>query len=176
MKRNGKDFKVKYLIMLLIVTILSSGCSVVGLGTGALIDSSKPDYKFIEKDQISTLKPGTRTILHVDERYTKEGKFVGFTVKSDENGTGGKTDTSDTAPDSSLIIRSLESMKTDIKYEYIPLQDIDYTQVKNKKNAKYIGLGVGLLIDIAIIAAIYIKSTETMKRVPYEVVTSGHGR
>ena len=75
------------------------------------------------------------------------------------------------APDSIMILQSPESIKT----EYIPLKDLYFAEVKTRKNAKYIGLGIGLLIDLAMVAAAYVKATDTLKRIPYEVATSVKG-
>jgi hypothetical protein len=120
----------------------------MGLGTGAMIDSGKPDYKIVEKDQVTSIEPGTKTILYVGGGYTKAGKFAGFAIKPNELKNGEERGLKSASPDSLLILQSPESIKT----EYIPLQDLYFAEVKTRKNAKYIGLGIGLLIDIAMVA------------------------
>jgi hypothetical protein len=68
----------------LFVTISQSGCSVVGFGTGALIDASWPDSVIFSGGQMTKAKMNRKTIIHLDNGEILEGKLVRIQRRSTE--------------------------------------------------------------------------------------------
>ncbi|MEE9441871.1 MAG: hypothetical protein V3V99_04315 [candidate division Zixibacteria bacterium] len=70
--------------LLLALIPLMSGCSLIGLGVGAAIDSHKPKTKKIPIWAANTIKPGDQVIAHLDNGMSLSGSYRGVMV-SDEN-------------------------------------------------------------------------------------------
>lgn len=139
-----KIINLKALISLLVVTILSSSCSVVGLGMGAAIDYGEDDYKIVETKKLVSTKPGTHTLVNLKDGSQLIGNYDGLAVKKPDN---------DIAADSLIILQNIDSLAEKTNYSYISLHSVESVMIKNKKDMKYIGLAFGIIIDAVIAAA-----------------------
>ena len=152
--KNSNKIRSASTALLLTLTSYMSGCSVVGLGVGTAIDSSKPDYRMVEGEQILSIKPGTKTTLHLESGSLENGKFAGYATMTSKEPTPLDPDSTLTLDERRLIIQPSHNSKSDQGTEYIPLRTVKFAEIKNNKHAKYIGLGIGLVIDIMISRAI----------------------
>lgn len=66
------------LIALVVLAIFTSGCSMVGLGTGMVIDDSRSDEKTIEGWKCGSVKKGTRATVHLKDGKHIDGVFDGL--------------------------------------------------------------------------------------------------
>jgi hypothetical protein len=65
-------------LSLVISLALVGGCTLIGLGVGAAIDSSQPDYTRIPGWDVSEIKTGKRIILNLHDGKVVAGKFQGL--------------------------------------------------------------------------------------------------
>jgi hypothetical protein len=70
--------KSAWLMAMTALSLSISGCSVVGLGAGAMIDESKPDYKDIPGYKAGTIKKDTETTVFLRDGSQLEGKYGGL--------------------------------------------------------------------------------------------------
>jgi hypothetical protein len=64
------------LMSVIFMTFMSSRCSVIGLGVGASIDSSKPDWIWISGGQETNIQKGTRLSILLKNDSTLTGRYV----------------------------------------------------------------------------------------------------
>jgi hypothetical protein len=158
MKRKSKGFKVKYSIMLLIVIILFSGCSVVGLGVGAAIDRKTPDYKKVKSDQAQSLERGRDVTLYLDDGSSRSGEFQEITIEKPKKAIVSDIDTTLTLYECVLIVQSPYFPVGSRENECIPIDSVSCIEVSNIKEAKHLGFMTGLIIDIVLV--LWISSLE----------------
>jgi hypothetical protein len=140
---------------ILAITILSSGCSVVGLGVGAAIDGCTPDYERVEIDRVKSIKRKTKTVVHLDNGSLRTGKFKHLVTRPVVENTNRDIDPRAISIEEILVLQlggnrdSLaQSGISGIKsYEYINLSDVTSVEARRTKYCKWIGLAVGLAID-----------------------------
>lgn len=167
--KNSNKFRLVAVVLLMAMTNYLCGCSVVGLSVGATIDSHRPDNKIIEKEQVESIKPDTRTTVFTRDGSQKTGKFGGLTEKPSFEKPDNDRDPGLSASEKQIILRHAVNSDSvlysdytlKISDEYIDLNDISLIEVPRKKYCKWIGLGAGLAIDaVLIFAAIGISSMD----------------
>jgi hypothetical protein len=75
---NHHNRRFGCLVALVLSAIITSGCSMVGLGTGMVIDDSRSDEKTIEGWKCGSIKKGTRATVHLKDGEHIEGVFEGL--------------------------------------------------------------------------------------------------
>jgi hypothetical protein len=75
---------LKIIVTFITILFSQSGCSVVGFGTGSLIDASRPDSVVFSGAQITKAKMDRKTIIHLDNGEILEGRLVGIQRRSTE--------------------------------------------------------------------------------------------
>ena len=126
---NGQIFS----LLLISFSLLFNSCTLIGFSLGTIADSTEPDYKVVKPEDYKTIKRFEEiTIITITnyDRSTKVGKFD----RMDEE------------------YLTLETM---FGLEKVNMENIINIQVKSKKNsAKWVGLGIGLAIDVGAYIAI----------------------
>ena len=119
-------------ILLISLSLLYNSCSLAGLGVGVLVDSKKPDSKVVS---ISTIEFFKEITIHFKDNSTQVGNFIEISDnKIFEDDTQNSTE-------KYLIL------KTTLGFERVKFDDIDAVEIKAVKSGKWIGLGIGLIID-----------------------------
>lgn len=72
---QGKALLV--LALCTVVALAANGCSVIGLGVGAISDSAKPDSLTVPGWEVQTVKPGREMKLTLRDGEQLAGKFAG---------------------------------------------------------------------------------------------------
>jgi len=142
--------------VLIVCTMLSYGCSVVGLGVGAIIDSKTPEYTRIEKNQMLSLEHAEKITLYLEDGSCDYGKITSFTTPTLEEMSGLEVDSGTTIGQRMLIFESTVYPDTASQVQYIPMWSVSYAQARNTKRAKYVGLAIGLLFDIMALSSVHI--------------------
>lgn len=81
MKAIQKNKKQTVLFTIIAMAILSSGCSVVGLGVGAVIDNSPGK---LSKCECGIIKAGTKATINLRDGSAVDGEYTGLENKPDE--------------------------------------------------------------------------------------------
>ncbi len=63
-------------IIILILSMMLTGCSLIGLGVGAGIDARQPKAKPLPDQGLDLIKPGTELIIILDDNTEMRGKFM----------------------------------------------------------------------------------------------------
>jgi hypothetical protein len=58
--------------------MMTTGCSMVGLGVGASIDARRPKQKSLPAEGLDLVKPGTKLIIIMNDSTEKKGEFMGM--------------------------------------------------------------------------------------------------
>jgi hypothetical protein len=151
MKRNGKDFKVKYLITPFIFTIYSSGCSVVGYKMGETADKEKAEYKVVKQNRIESVKHGSDMMLHVGDGSKESGKFMGLTAIMEKENSVSPDDSTIMNSNIGIILQYDVLTSGKCGFNNIKLHTVDLIEVRKTFNAKYVGFVGGLAIDAIVI-------------------------
>lgn len=119
-------------IFLISFSLLYNSCSLVGLGIGAITDSSRPDpeSKVINREDYETIKPAKKISIHLKDNTSKVGRFEEIT-------------------DEYLILRT-GGLKPRGKIERIGLDEILSVEIK-QTSGKLSGFITGLAIDVLLI-------------------------
>jgi hypothetical protein len=81
------------------------------------------------------------------------GKVNGYTSKTPMEPGQSDADSVLTIGERMLIFKSSVYTDSARQIQYIPMSSVSYAEVRNAKNAKYIGLAIGLLFDIIAISS-----------------------
>ena len=65
-------------IIMLIMSLMLTGCSLIGMGVGASIDARQPKEKPLPAEGLDSLKSGTKLILVLDDSTVMRGNFMGI--------------------------------------------------------------------------------------------------
>jgi hypothetical protein len=65
------------LLIAAVATLAVNGCSLIGLGIGASIDSSRPNQKTVPGWQAAAIKPGTAVTVVLKDGTRLSGKYAG---------------------------------------------------------------------------------------------------
>lgn len=122
-----------YLLLLLCGSSFLSGCSIIGYHIGDAADPAYPVKLGPLVHGVSTLAPNTHVVIQKKDGTELKGNFLG---------TGPSADTISVGK-SCLLLEGEPG---------IPFEDID--SVYHPAGAKWIGLAVGLVVDIAAVAVI----------------------
>ena len=124
-------------VLLISFSLLYGGCSLIGLGTGAIIDHLSPDMKIIDPIDYTTIEHSTIITVHLLENTSKVGIFDGIDVISSTDG------------DIRDNVEKYLILKTKFGVEQINLDEIVSIEIDLKKNGKRNGFIIGLALDIA---------------------------
>ena len=135
------------------------GCSAVGLGVGAAVDSGRPDCKFVEKEQVVSLKPDTRITVYTRDGSQKTGDFGGLDPQPSFQNPDIQKELLAAVSEKRILLRNiLDSCgaidgdnSLQASEEYVDFQDITFIEVPRGKNMKWVGLGLGAAVDVAVI-------------------------
>jgi len=113
-------------VLLISFALLYNSCTLVGLGIGAIVDSSRPDpeNKVVNLEDYENIKLNIKIIVHLKDNSSKVGRFYERTEQH-------------------LILRFREEI------ENIDLDKILYVEIDTRKNGKRNGFLIGLALDIA---------------------------
>jgi hypothetical protein len=75
--QNHKNMALSVIIML-IMSMMLTGCSLVGLGVGAAIDARQPKEKPLPANGLDLIKPGTKLIVILDDSTEMRVGFMGI--------------------------------------------------------------------------------------------------
>jgi hypothetical protein len=145
--------KIKLVAMAVFISLANCmcGCSVVGLGVGAAIDNKQPEYRKMETHQFQSIEPGKEIVLHLEDGSLRSGKYSDNHNRRHENTAIFYKDTALTLGEQMLIIQPRYVSDSVQQNETVSLSSISFMEIKNKKEAKHLGLMAGLIIDIALV-------------------------
>jgi len=149
--KNSNKINLIALAVLIALANYMCGCSVVGLGVGAAIDSRRPDYRMIESEQAQSIDTGTNVTIHHKDGSLRKGKFTDHTSEESKEAPVHDNDTTLSLNEGMLIIHFPFSTGTIQKIECIPLHSISHIEITNVKETKHLGLITGLIIDILLV-------------------------
>lgn len=141
MKNNFCRF---ILVVLIISSLINSGCSVIGFRLGAKVDNSRADYKIVKPEDYETIKNSQKITVYLNDNSVMKGNFDGVT-------------------DQHLVL--IKPSLDDLDIRYIKLDEINSIEIKTtgQTEARWFGLGIGLALDFVAAYALflaYIFSTE----------------
>jgi hypothetical protein len=118
-----------------------SGCTVIGLGTGAVVDvASAPKYEKRSASSASSIAPGTTVVLHAKDGGRTQGELLGMSR-------------SHRHPREPYVVVEQENGVTGMRQA-----ELRYVAVEQPKRAWLYGGAIGLCLDmltIALFAAFY---------------------
>ena len=134
MKNNFCRF---ILVVLIISSLINSGCSVIGFRLGAKVDNSRADYKIVKPEDYETIKNSQKITVYLNDNSVMKGKFDGVT-------------------DQHLVL--IEPSLDDLDIRYIKLDEINSIEIKTTGHGpvKWFGLGIGLAFDYVIVLVLFV--------------------
>jgi hypothetical protein len=133
------------LVVVCALTSTLGGCTVTGMGIGAIVDHSKKQEITPRDSELKQISEGERIKVTLTDRTKLQGEFLNYSQ-----------------PDSSLIIKSRDEPKgtgeftqTIIQGEVlrVPLKFIHTVEFGMTNSGKTIGALAGALVDVGIIIA-----------------------
>jgi hypothetical protein len=160
MQKSNKIRLAAFALLILSANCLC-GCSVVGMGVGATIDSHRRDCKIVEKEDVASIKPDTKITVYTWDGSQKTGEFGGLDPQPLSQNPEIQKELAAAASEKRILIRNIMSSysttTTDSSLqpseEYVDFQDIAFIEAPRRKSCKWVGLGLGLLVDGAVVAA-----------------------
>jgi len=151
-------FESAWLSIWIALSLTISGCSAVGLGIGASIDNTFPNSQVVSNQEIIPVKEGTAITINLKDGSQIRGTYQGLTEITNIKGHR-KTSKSgalhrkiagfDRTPFKRLVI-----VRTASGLQKISLDEIDTMIIPRKGNMKWIGLMVGMALDIVWISSL----------------------
>lgn len=121
-------------LVLIAFTVLNSGCTLLGIGAGVLIDDKYDQMRAVDKDSLHTIRIGREISVATTDSNRIIGRYMG-------------TDT--LPPDCRYAVESEMGMV------YIPPDMISSVSLRPRHTKYWLLLGgIGFVIDAAITAAI----------------------
>ena len=114
-------------ILLITFSLLFDGCTIYGLGIGAVVDTMKPDKEIVNLEDYKTIEIFKEVIIYKYDRTITKGRFI-------------------------EISGEYLTLETNFGIETVNMKDIVTIEAESKKNAMLIGLGIGFALDIADVA------------------------
>ena len=114
-------------VLLISFLLIYDGCTVYGLGIGALVDHRKPDKEIVNQEDYNTIGILSEITIYQKDRSLTKGRFIEITEE-------------------------YLTLETNFGLENVNMEDIVTIEAKSKKNAMLIGLGIGFALDIAYVA------------------------
>ena len=138
MKVNNSRF---LLVVLIIFSLINSGCSVIGYHLGAKIDNRRADYKIVKPENYETIKHSQIITVHLYDYSSNVGRFDGIDVVSA------------TEEDFRDYTEKFLILKTRLGVERINLDEINSIEIKTTglRPVKWFGLVLGLQFDYIIV-------------------------
>jgi len=126
------------LVLLLLLTILFSGCSIIGYTVGTGIDYSTADKELVA--DASTLQPGDVLLLKWKDGHA----YHGWVISVD-------------GPDSVKIGYNANSYRVETYLSELVIKgQVDHVEkIDKKKSHRYFGLGFGLFFDLVLVYLIF---------------------
>jgi len=122
------QYKIEVSGFLIILVLILNSCSVIGLSTGLVIDGVRDDFVIFDIEKLDNLSKNRElSIITADSSIS--GKFDSVLLISD----------------------SLVSFYNDNGTFNIPMRDIKQVEIKQSKNVKWYGFGIGLVMDIILV-------------------------
>ena len=133
MKNNFCRF---ILVVLIISSLINSGCSVIGYRMGAKFDNSRADYKIVDPEDYETIKNSQEITVYLNDNSVMKGNFDGVT-------------------DQHLVL--IKPSLDDLDIRYIKLDEINSIEIKTtgQTEARWFGLGIGLALDFVAAYALF---------------------
>ena len=121
------------LVVLIISSLIKSGCSVIGFRLGAKVDNSRADYKIVKPEDYETVKNSQKITVYLNDNSVMKGKFYGIY-------------------EGYLILGSWPD------FQRINLDEINSIEIKTTGHGpvKWFGLGIGLAFDYVIVVVLYV--------------------
>jgi len=116
-------------VLFISISLINSGCSVIGFGIGAAVDNRRPDIRVVNSNDYEKIKIGEGITIIITTHYdrsTKVGKFKRI--------------------DEEYLI-----LEKNFELESVNREEIFRIEVKSKKHGKWFGLGVGFVTDAVLI-------------------------
>jgi len=111
-------------VLLITCSLIINGCTLYGAGIGALVDHRKPDKEIVNQEDYNTIKILNEIIIYQKDRTITKGRFIEIT-------------------------QEYLTLETNFGIETVNMKDIITIEAESKKNAMFMGLGIGLALDIA---------------------------
>ena len=109
-------------VLLISFSLIYNGCTLYGLGWGALADTRKPDYEIANRENYNNIRILSEITIYKKDRSLKKGKLIELT-------------------------ENYLTLETVFGLENINREEIFDIEVESKKNGIWIGLGIGIAID-----------------------------
>ena len=119
-------------VLLISLSLLYNSCTLVGLGVGAIVDSSRPGGEVVKPNDYKTIEDFKKITVFLKDNSSKVGRFYEITEKH-------------------LILGTLG------KIERVNLDEILSVEIKSKKNGKRYGLAIGLAIGLALDTVLFLR-------------------
>ena len=109
-------------VLLISFSLIYNGCTLYGLGWGALADTRKPDYEIANRENYNNIRILSEITIYKKDRSLKKGKLIELT-------------------------ENYLTLETVFGLENINREEIFDIEVESKKNGIWIGLGIGIAMD-----------------------------
>jgi len=121
-------FKITRILSILLITfsLLFDGCTIYGLGIGAIVDLRKPDKGIVNREEYMNIEIYRDITIYQNDRTVTKGRFIG-------------------------INEEYLTLETNFGIENVNMSNIVMIEAKSKKNAMMMGLGIGIALDVAYI-------------------------
>ena len=113
-------------ILLITFSLLFDGCTIYGLGIGALVDLGKPDKGIVNREDYKTIEIFKEVIIYKYDHTITKGRFI-------------------------EISGEYLTLETNFGMENVNMADISTIEAISKKNAMRKGTEIGLALDVAYI-------------------------
>ena len=109
-------------VLLISFSLIYNGCTLYGLGWGALADARKTDYEIANRENYNNIRILSEITIYKKDRSLKKGKLIELT-------------------------ENYLTLETVFGLENINREEIFDIEVESKKNGIWIGLGIGIAMD-----------------------------
>ena len=122
-------------LLLSAIGLTATGCTLIGLGIGAIVDSGKKPV-VVPGDQVAAIEKGASLRIELKDGRRIEGKFLGL-VPAEGSGSDG--------PNAILVDTGHGAAPP------IPVIEVAQLRRAQKHHGKWIGAGVGAALDVLVI-------------------------
>ena len=109
-------------VLLISFSLIYNGCTLYGLGWGALADTRKTDYEIANRENYNNIRILSEITIYKKDRSLKKGKLIELT-------------------------ENYLTLETVFGLENINREEIFDIEVESKKNGIWIGLVIGIAMD-----------------------------
>ena len=122
-------------LLLSAIGLTATGCTLIGLGIGAIVDAKKKPV-VVPGDQVAAIEKGAPVRIELKDGRRIQGRFLGL-VPAEGSGPEG--------PNAILVDTGSGSAPP------IPVTDVAQLRISQKAHGKWIGAGVGAALDALVI-------------------------